>query len=304
MKKNFLKHKRKIMLAFLVFIVIIPAVINWIFKLKAPCDFFVAEWGASDVLAFYGTMLASVTTILGVYISIEYAQRNYRIDEANRVKPYLTLIHYKVQSKSNLFSGPSFGTTDTDRVEQPQSYYKEYKLEKVHIIIDQEKIQFQDELSDGQQQCLKSGGFEWYNHGSGHYTLQAHPFVSMPFEVENVGSGAATNTMVAFYKKGEKRRGIQLYTIKQGNSFYFHIFCDDANIVIDNEYVIELLYSDIIGNHYSQKYPVKFTIDAKTGRFCTTVDLTGKQEIDERNMEEPQDGQDENGNSRPDPTEH
>ena len=104
----------------------------------------------------------------------------------------------------------------------------------------------------------------------------------MPFDVENVGSGAAINTMIAFYKKGEERRGASLYTIKQGDSFYFHVFCDEADSVVDNEYVIELLYGDIIGNYYSQKYPVQFKRDADTGRFCTSVDLTGKQEIDEK----------------------
>lgn len=83
-------------------------------------------------------------------------------------------------------------------------------------------------------------------------------FVSMPFEVENVGNGAATNTMIAFYKKGEKRKGVSLYTLKQGDSFYFHIFCDDEDIVEGTDYVIELLYGDIIGNYYSQKYPVAF----------------------------------------------
>lgn len=282
MRKYLSKYKWQIILAFTVFIVIIPAVINWFFKLESPCNFFVAEWGAGDVLAFYGAMLASVTTIFGVYISIEYAQRNYQMDEANRVKPYLSLTHYKSESKTNWGLGIPAEATDADGVEQPQSYYTEYKLDKVYIVIDQAEIRFQDKLSDNQQQRIKSGGFEWYDHGGGCRSLQSHPFVSMPFDVENVGSGAAINTMIAFYKKGEERRGASLYTIKQGDSFYFHVFCDDADSVVDNEYVIELLYGDIIGNYYSQKYPVQFKRDAGTGRFCTRVNLTGKQEIDEK----------------------
>lgn len=297
MRKYLSKYKWHIILAFAVFIVIIPAVINWFFKLESPCNFFVAEWRAGDALAFYGAMLASVTTIVGVYISIEYAQRNYRIDEANRVKPYLSLTHYKSESKSNLFAGFSLGTTEAERVEQPQSYYTEYKLDKVYIVIDQAEIRFQDKLSDKQQQRIKSGGFEWYDHGGGFRSLQSHPFVSMPFDVENVGSGAAINTMIAFYKKGEARRGASLYTIKQGASFYFHVFCDDAESVVGSEYVIELLYGDIIGNYYSQKYPVHFKRDADTGRFCTRVNLTGKQEIDEKNMKESQNGENETGNA-------
>lgn len=297
MRKYLSKYKWQIILAFTVFIVIIPAVINWFFKLESPCNFFVAEWGAGDVLAFYGAMLASVTTIFGVYISIEYAQRNYQMDEANRVKPYLSLTHYKSESKTNWGLGIPAEATDADGVEQPQSYYTEYKLDKVYIVIDQAEIRFQDKLSDNQQQRIKSGGFEWYDHGGGCRSLQSHPFVSMPFDVENVGSGAAINTMIAFYKKGEERRGASLYTIKQGASFYFHVFCDDADSVVDNEYVIELLYGDIIGNYYSQKYPVQFKRDAGTGRFCTRVNLTGKQEIDEKNMKESQNGENETGNA-------
>lgn len=243
MKAFFSKYKWKLLLAFAIFIVAIPFGINSLFKLTSPLNIFIAEWGAGDALAFYGVMLASATTIIGVYISIEYAQRNYRIDEANRVKPYFALTHYKSHSKANLFSNLAPGQTEKSIGEQDQdtSAYEEYRLERVYITINQATIEFRDRLSDAQQQRLKAGGFEWCNQGGGCHTLQARAFVSMPFEVENVGNGAATNTMVAFYKKGEKRKGVSLYTIKQGDSFYFHIFCDDANIVKGNDYIIELL---------------------------------------------------------------
>ncbi|MFR1269247.1 MAG: hypothetical protein ACLSDA_05865 [[Eubacterium] siraeum] len=292
MKAFLSKYKWKLLLAFAIFIVAIPFGINSLFKLTSPLNIFIAEWGAGDALAFYGVMLASATTIIGVYISIEYAQRNYRIDEANRVKPYLALTHYKSHSKTNLFSGFAPSQTGKSIGEQDQgtSAYEEYRLEKVYIIINQATIEYRDRLSDAQQQRLKSGGFEWCNQGGGCHTLQARSFVSVPFEVENVGNGAATNTMVAFYKKGEKRRGVSLYTIKQGDSFYFHIFCDDANIVKGHDYIIELLYGDIIGNYYSQKYPVVFDEDAEMKRFCTTVDLSGKQELTDMNTEEEENG--------------
>lgn len=286
------KYKWNLLLAFAIFIVAIPFGINSLFKLTSPLNIFIAEWGAGDALAFYGVMLASATAIIGVYISIGYAQRNYRIDEANRVKPYLALTHYKSHSKANLFSNLAPGQTGKSIEEQDQgaSTYEEYRLERVYIIINQATIEFRDRLSDAQQQRLKSGGLEWCNQGGECHTLQARSFVSMPFEVENVGNGAATNTMVAFYKKNEKRKGVSLYTIKQGDSFYFHIFCDDANIVKGNNYIVELLYGDIIGNYYSQKYPVVFDEDAETKRFCTTVDLSGKQELTDMNTEEDENG--------------
>ena len=282
MRKYILKYKWKIGGSVILFIVIIPALINWLFKQAAPSSFFVAEWGAGDVLAFYSAMLAAVTAILGVYISIEYAQRNYRIDEANRVKPYLALTHYKAHSQRNLFLEDE-DVVPEDKVEQPKSRYEEYKLEKTYIVIDRSGIHFKDKLSKSQQQQLRLGGIEWKEKDGVRYTLQARTLVSIPFEVENVGSGAATNTMIAFYQKGDEPRGINFYTMKQGDSFYFHIFCDNAEIVIGYEYIIELHYGDIIGNDYSQKYPVEFGRDTETNRFRTTVNLTGKQENVEKN---------------------
>lgn len=292
MKEFFSKYTGMLLIAFAVFIIAIPFAINNLFKLTSPWTIFAAEWDAGDALAFYGALLASATTIVGVYISIEYAQRNYRLDEANRVKPYLALTHYKSHSKSNLLSDivASQASRDKENQNHDTHVYEEYKLERVYITITETTIAFKDKLSDAQLHRLKSGGFEWINHGEGCRSLQEHPFVSMPFEVENVGNGAATNTMVAFYKKGERRRGVSLYTIKQGDSFYFHIFCDDANIVDGSEYEIALLYGDIIGNYYSQKYPVTFGRDAETKRFCTTVDLSGKQELTDMNTEEGKNG--------------
>jgi len=178
MKVFLSKYKWKLLLAFAIFIVAIPLGINSLFKLTSPLNIFIAEWGAGDALAFYGVMLASATTIIGVYISIEYAQRNYRIDEANRVKPYLALTHYKSHSKANLFSNLAPGQTEKSIGEQDQgtSEYEEYRLERVYIIIDQATIEFRDRLSDAQQQRLKSGGFEWCNQGGGCYTLHARTY--------------------------------------------------------------------------------------------------------------------------------
>lgn len=288
MKAFLSKYKWKLLLAFAIFIVAIPLGINSLFKLTSPLNIFIAEWGAGDALAFYGVMLASATSIIGVYISIEYAQRNYRIDELNRVKPYFALTHCSSQSKLNPSALFNSGGVETNTGEKNQNVftYEEYRLKEIYIVIEQTTIAFRKRLSNAQQQRLKSGGLEWCNQGGGCHTLQARTFVSMPFEAENVGNGAATNTKIAFYKKGEERMGVSLYTVKKGDLFKFHIFCDDENIVKGNDYMIELIYGDIIGNYYSQKYPVAFGEDAETKRFCTTVDLSGTQKLTDMNTEE------------------
>lgn len=288
MKAFLSKYKWKLLLAFAIFIVAIPLGINSLFKITSPLNIFIAEWGAGDALAFYGVMLASATTIIGVYISIEYAQRNYRIDEVNRVKPYFALTHCSSQSKLNPSALFNSGEVETNKGEKNQDVftYEEYRLKEICIVIEQTTIAFRERLSNAQRQRLESDRFGLCKHGEGCQPFKARSLIYMTFEVENVGNGAATNTKIAFYKKGEERMGVSLYTVKKSDLFKFHIFCDDENIVKGNDYMIELIYGDIIGNDYSQKYPVAFDEDAETKRFRTTVDLSGKQEIIDMNTEE------------------
>lgn len=284
MKALFAKYKWKTIIAFVIFVIIFPLVINWLFKVDAICDFFAAEWGPGDALAFYGTILASAVTIIGVYITVEQAQHNYHTDEINRVKPYLALTHYKTHVNNDILSGLRYQDTSSETPANSVEY-EEYRLKSIYIIIENDGVKFTNKLSDSQQHRLQSGGLEWHDHGSGCRSLQAHPYISIPFEVENVGNGAANNTMVAFYKKGAERRGVSVYTLKQGDSFYFHIFCDDSDIVADSEYIIEVCYRDILGNGYSQKYPVFFGNNTESSQYYTKIDLTGNQEKDEKDTE-------------------
>ena len=93
-KANFLKVKKyftfRVIILALGFIIVcilgIPAGIHWLFKQNATCDFFQAEWDAGDVLSFYGALLAAASTIVGVYLSVQAAQRSYREDEKRRVR--------------------------------------------------------------------------------------------------------------------------------------------------------------------------------------------------------------------------
>ena len=208
------------------------------------------------------------------------------MDEANRVKPYFALTHYKNRINLNLFSTLPLEKISENKVDQYQNDYNEYKLREIYIVIEESEILFVDKLSQKQMKCLKSGGIEWCNKGANCYTLQRQDFISIPFDVENTGNGAATNTIIAFYKREGKRKGVSLYTIKKDEAFYIHIFCENINNVVGSKYVLELLYSDIIGNDYSQKYPFKFEEDKKTKQFHVAVDLSGKQEIDQGNLKE------------------
>lgn len=280
MKKN--NQKRTISTLIVLFIVflIVPLIINWMFKLEAPGNLLIAEWDANGALAFYGTILASVATVAGVYLSIENAQRNYRKDEINKVKPYFALTHYRAHSRYNWLKDIPIDKKDKAGDSKEQDYYEEFKLQRVFAVLEQGNAHYKERLSDNQQHLLVSKGKEWVEKSSGNLAFESHPFISIPFEVENVGNGAAINTIIALYKKGENREGVNLYTIKVGDSFYFHVFCDEVVSVLDSEYLIEIAYEDITGNNYSQKYFIRISRDKDPNKFITAIDLAGKQELE------------------------
>lgn len=102
--KVWLKNNKWYLLLFvIVFIILIPLGINIAFKQKISVKFLSAEWDANAALGFYAALLASLITVYGVFLSIQYAQKNYREDIKNRVLPYIAVTHYKSESKINLF---------------------------------------------------------------------------------------------------------------------------------------------------------------------------------------------------------
>ncbi len=102
--KVWLKNNKWYLLLFvIVFIILIPLGINIAFKQKTSVELLSAEWDANAALGFYAALLASLITVYGVFLSIQYAQKNYREDIKNRVLPYIAVTHYKSKSKINLF---------------------------------------------------------------------------------------------------------------------------------------------------------------------------------------------------------
>ena len=279
MKKWFDEHKGITIFLVISFLIIIPIIINWLFKVEAPIALLVAEWDAGDALSFYGALLASVATIIGVYLSILYAQKNYREDERNRIKPYLALTHLRSKSNVNIFNttySKKENTFDPAELINPPTY-EEFKIEKIYIDITPTGIEFKSGLTDEQQKILATAGAVWKRNGN-EYALVSENFISLPFDVENVGNGAAIDFIVALYKKGNARRGIHVYTIKQNGSIYLHIFSECKAESIYGEYILELQYRDIVGTKYSQKYPITFEINNE-GRLKTIMGFTGSQEI-------------------------
>jgi len=282
MKKWLNEHLRMIIFLATIFLFIIPVAINCLFKIKAPIELLAAEWEAGDALSFYSTLLASVATIIGVYLSIVYAQKNYREDERNRIKPYLALTHLRSKSNANILNVTyprDEKAIDSAEIIKPP-IYEEFRIEKVYVDITPTGIEFKSGLTDEQQKILATAGAVWETTASG-YALVGKQYISLPFEVENIGNGSAIDFIIALYKKGNARRGIHIYTIKQNSSIYLHIFSECKTKDIYGEYILELQYRDIIGTEYSQKYPISFEINNE-GLLKIIMDFTGKQEMVEK----------------------
>lgn len=255
----------------------IPAIINILFKYAPICELFGAEWEAGDVLGFYGTLLGSAATIVGVYLSIDAAQKSYHEDEINKVRPYLALTH--LISKSRMTLDNLIGSLEGNQErEKTQNFYEEYRFDKVYIIIKPDKIEFKNGLTKVQKDTLASSGLRWSKDGAT-YSLKAGNLISMPFEIENVGNGAALNFQVCFYREGEKKRGVNIFTLKVGQSAYCHIFSDEQDDTsICGKYILEFIYNDILGNMYSQKYNTEIKMDSKSKTIKETINLQGQQE--------------------------
>ena len=266
---------RKRWLILLLLFLGVPALINWLYKLHPTVSFFSAEWDAGAALGFYGTLLASCIAIYGVFLSINYAQENYRKDEKNRQLPYLALTYMWKDSRFNLFDA-AFSQEKESEKSDTDSYYNEYKLSRVYIVISTRGIEYKNKLDKRQETILQQGGLAWVDNGSSKI-LKPHILISLPFEVENVGNGAAIDFRLAFNRKDSaEHRAVSLFTLKREDKVYFHVFSELESDDLLGDYILELQYCDILGNRYSQKYPVSF--ERENEKVKRTIDFTGKQD--------------------------
>lgn len=171
----------------------------------------------------YGALLAAASTIVGVYLSVQAAQRSYREDEKRRVRPYLAITYFKTKSRINLFNGQAENTEA-----EKNEFYQEFKLQRVYVIIKQDTVVFTDQLSKEQKGIVERAGFSWKPEGKGHYIPEFKNYLSMPFQIDNVGGGAALNSQLIFAKDGTKRRGVTFIPSNQMTTFIFIFFLSQS----------------------------------------------------------------------------
>lgn len=85
-----MKNKKIIILVSVILVVIVPIFINLSFKVYlAPL--FTAEWGAGDLLSYYGSLLGGIITLVGVVMTLNYQTKQSEADDAIKYKPIIKL---------------------------------------------------------------------------------------------------------------------------------------------------------------------------------------------------------------------
>lgn len=253
------KYWKPIILFILLFFIAIPACINLAFKYDSGIVILQAEWNAADALSFYGGILAAGLGIYGVFLSIQYAQKNYRDDLKNQVLPYLVVTQLRGLSRYNaLADGPDLEIkTENSSVESQTEVplYEEYKLTKIYYIIEPNGIKNYIDLPSRYKPILEKAGAKWETMANGCFILQKCPYISFPVEIENVGNGTAVYARIGFNKKEDTPEYLPPIQLKPKETFYIHIFSALPLERVFGEYILSIIYQDIYHNRYEQNFP-------------------------------------------------
>lgn len=276
--KKWIKHNYKAVIAVFLFVFIGPLIINILFKHTAPFGWIVAEWDASAALAYYGTIVAAVIAVFGVFWTIKYSQQNYREDVRNRTLPFVTLNMLKTKSRYQLFETRE-KTANIDNSEG----YQEYKLQDYYCILEKNEILYKTGLTDEQKKLLDNGGTKWVTRDNG-ASLIVVDNICVPLEIENVGNGTAIRLRYGLNRKGipeYEKRYLPIISLRTDEPILLHIFSEDCSSQSENlgEYVLSFYYQDIYSNRYRQEFPITVEYDDDRHAPVVSVDMNGTQDF-------------------------
>jgi len=271
------QHWKKMLFFLFVFIVLVPFLINILFKMDLPFDIFVIEWDASAALESYFTLLGAGLAVFGVYLTIQYSRENYKEDVRNRVLPFVMIEMLKTQSHINIFSPNN--TEDKPILDG----YKEYKVQDVYCILNDGEIEYKTSLTKEQKQTIEQCGLKWVQHGSG-YTCVNTNYICIPLEIENVGNGAAVNFIFGLNRRDvnkNERKFFRIITLKVGGEYMIHIFSEDCGIESRNlgDYVLSFVYEDIYKNKYEQDFDISLEYNDNYNTPFFSINMTHVQTL-------------------------
>ncbi|MBE6845184.1 MAG: hypothetical protein E7508_05635 [Ruminococcus sp.] len=233
----------------LLILVIIPIIINELYKIGKG---YTTVWSGADMLSYYGSIVASVGGILGVFFSIKYAQKEYKEDSRQRIMPFIATEYLSAYEhidnffkKENGQSEANYYTityTTTKGIEYPKTFPKEIE----NIIKNQGE--YSEEITPG---CI---------------VIRHKKFYLSALKLKNVGEGAACKLTFGLYKlvDGEyeedidhRKTSIPFLLDKTGDLFV-GIYWDLEDKASLGKYNFDIMYSDI--NYTRYRRSISFEI--------------------------------------------
>ncbi|MDO4452719.1 MAG: hypothetical protein Q4B89_07880 [Lachnospiraceae bacterium] len=92
------RDKYKIILWSIFFVIIIPVILNLLYKFDSGICIFQTEWQAEDTLSFYGDILGAAVTVIGVVWTINNERKERKKDNSILYKPILELVQVNPQT--------------------------------------------------------------------------------------------------------------------------------------------------------------------------------------------------------------
>ena len=236
---------------FLVFVV--PVMINESYKAE---NGYVTLWGASDVLSFYGMILAAVGTGAGVFLSIKHSQKQYQEDKRHRVLPFFS-INQLHQEKSDSFVQGLFydalqerNATKREKLEDNEGLiYKEYPVEKVFFFIEESGITCSTEIDEERKKKAETNNDPAFEDADP--SLKNQYPIYLPLILKNVGNGCAIFMRVSVNGGEEFGAYSPPVPVAVNESFRVWIYAERKESLI-GRYPVIISYQDIYGNNYDQ----------------------------------------------------
>lgn len=245
---------------------------------------YITVWNANDVLAYYGTILAAIVGVLGVYLTVWVSNKNYRDDARNRILPYIAINVINIRQPEPFwigFDSEDYSMMGNDPIIEQSLEGKAWN--HLYFVIDgKTKIRATEQLSDDESEKLKEAAVTWRRAGDGKMYIRDADVVSMPFIIDNIGNGAAKNLRMSFSRHNGKPFFKTELILKPNERFYIHIFSEKGFEIIQGEYVFSVYYEDISGNEYEQLFPVE--IIEENGNRYKRIETNGKQRLLRRAM--------------------
>lgn len=273
------ENKRLIVIAFgiiLCLVIGVPVIINELYKIGKG---YITLWSAVDVLSYYGTIVAALIGIVGVYLTVYISNKNYRDDARNRILPFIAITVINIKQPDPFLKGLGTDTYD-DMKNNPiimDSLSGKTQNHLYFVIDGKAKIRVAESLTDMEAKKIEHTEVIWRRAKDGRMYLRDADVVSMPFIIENIGNGAAKNLCIGLSYSDSKPFYKTEITLKQNEKFFLHIFSEKAFEIIKGNYTIHIHYEDISGNEYEQLFPVNI-MEQENHRY-KNIDTNGKQHL-------------------------